>query len=197
MKIRFEELPDFYRQEYEKDTDGKKIQPSDNKPQLKSDVKFSSSKRSALFDLTIRDLISIQTDTRQAHPLHASDTSQNFSVSSDNDSIAHCWRHNVSLNAIQFLVVKSGYMDCKDAGTAHKGGSSMVTGDDGAIFHAWVEAKKSKVIPEDDPIPVRAMCYIAKKHKLCTDDLIPKRNEDKMLPVDVYNKVLAIVEEQY
>jgi len=151
-------------------------------------------KKSALFDLRITDLVSIDFDEHKAHPLHSSDTGQNFSVSADNTEIAHCWRHNVSLNALQFLVVKSGYMDCCSAGTSHKGGGSSVTGDNGAIFHSWREAKLSGVIPSDDPIPTRAMVYIAVKHKLIEEKDI---EDGWKLPVNVYNEVLRIVEEEY
>lgn len=168
--------------------------------QLKNKTVARNGKHSALFDLTIKDLVSVKLDDRVAHPLHASETSANFSIDSSKPDLAHCWRHGVSLNALQFLVVRSGYMSCVSAGTGHKNsgaGASRVTGDDGAIFTAWLQAKKDCIIPEDDPIPVRGMCHIAKKHKLCSDDLIPKRGEAKLLPVKVYNKVLKIVESEY
>jgi len=34
-------------------------------------------------------------------------------------SICHCWRHLVSLNAVQYLCVSAGYMSCGDAGIPH------------------------------------------------------------------------------
>ncbi len=191
--ITYEQLPQIFLDVAQKPKEEKKAE-------LKHKTVFASGKHSALFDLTIKNLTSVKDGDRIGHPLHASDTSANFSIDSSNPDLCHCWRHSVSLNALQFLVVESGYMGCSSAGTGHKNsgaGSSQVTNNDGAIFHAWLQAKKDKIISDDDAIPVRAMCYIAKKHKLCSEDLIPKREESKLLPVKVYNEVLRIVEEGY
>lgn len=182
-KISLEELPAFFLEEKEK---------QDNAPKIKSDAIKPSGKYSALFDLTIKNIISIDNDKRVGHPLHASDTSANFSVSSDDPNISHCWRHNVSLNALQFLVVKSGYMDCVSAGTGHKGTNpSAIVGDYGAIFHAWMQAKKDGFLPEYDPIPVKALIYIARKHRLVEPGF------EGMLPSHIYNKTLNILEREY
>ncbi len=191
--ITYEQLPQIFLDAVQKPKEEKRAE-------LLNETVFASGKHSALFDLTIKDLVSVKADDRVGHPLHASDTSANFSIDSSKPDLAHCWRHSVSLNALQFLVVKSGYMGCAAAGTGHKNsgaGSSQVTNDDGAIFHGWLQAKKDKVIPEDDPLPVRGMYYIAKHHKLCSDDLIPKRGGNKILPIKVYNEVLRIVEGDY
>jgi len=166
----------------------------------KFEPKKASGNRSALFDLKISDLVSAKScSERFPHPLHASDTGGNFCVSG---GLGHCWRHLVSLNAIQFLTVKSGYMSCLEAGTSHANGgagNSQVSGDDGCIFWAWWQAKKDGVIPENDPIPLNAIHYIARKHKVCDPKLIPKRSDygKKMLPVTAYNKVIDIVERRY
>jgi len=170
----------------------KKLKEEKERPQIKSTSIKPKGKHSALFDLTIRDIISIAPTKREPHPLHESDTGMNFSVS---DNVAHCWRHNVSLNALQFLVVKSGYMSCLDAGTGHKGsnaGTSKIINDNGAIFYAWLEAKKCNLIPKNDPIPVKAMKYIAIKH-----NLIKKEYKGEILPNKIYNIVLKLVEERY
>ncbi len=181
IDIRYEDLPDFFQEAAQKVKD---------KPVLKSETVKPLGKHSALFDLTINNIISIAPGRREPHPLHSSDTGMNFSLSG---GLAHCWRHSVSLNPIQFLVVKSGYMSCLEAGTGHKNsgaGGSRIVGDKGAIFHAWIQAKKDGLIPNDDPIPVKAMYYIAKEHKLI-DGVF------EILPVDIYNKVIQIVEEKY
>ena len=83
-------------------------------------------------------------------------------------------------------------MTCKDAGSPHRGsrtGTSRVIGDNGAIFHAWKYAKQHGYIPQDDPIPKRAMCYIAEKH------LNIKSSPDELMPRGIYNQVLRIVAE--
>ena len=183
--ISFEDVPDFFKEQYFKVSKQEKVE-------LKNETIRPTGEHSALFDLTISNIVGTVPGKRDPHPLHASDTGANFSVS---NGISHCWRHSVSLNAIQFLVVESGYMSCQDAGTGHKNsgaGSSMVKGDYGAIFHAWLQAKKDNLIPKDDPIPTKAMAYIAYNHKL-----IPIENKDDFLPIEVYNEVLRIVEEKY
>jgi len=182
--ISYRSLPLFFKERYEY---VKKQIPA----KIKSVAIKPNGKHSALFDLTIRNVVSSFPGKREPHPLHSSDTGMNFSVDGD---LAHCWRHLVSLNPIQFLCVKSGYMSCQDAGTGHKGsgaGNSMITGDNGAIFHAWLEAKKCGLLPKDDPIPCKAMLYIAEENKLI------ESNYEGMLNPIIYNKVLKIVEEKY
>jgi putative DNA primase/helicase len=85
-------------------------------------------------------------------------------------------------------------MTCREAGSPHKGGGageSQIIDDNGAIFHAWLYAKKNGYIPEDDKIPVKAMHYIAKKH------LGHKAKDGEMLPPSIYYRVLGIVEDAY
>ena len=83
-----------------------------------------------------------------------------------------------------------------DAGVGHKNsgaGHSSLTGDYGAIFHAWKQAKESGIITLDDPIPTKALCYIAVKHKLI--DSIDAEKE--RLPIKIYNQAIRIVENDY
>ena len=189
--LTFEELPKIY-----KDTllENKRIEAKQKeRPKQTYNPKQSKGRQSALFSLQITDLVTSKScNERFPHPLHDSDTGTNFCIS---NNLGHCWRHLVSLNAIQFLAAKSGYMTCSQAGTGHKqgGGASQVVGNNGAIFHAWLEAKKIGVIPEDDPIPLKAMWFIVTKHKLCP----PKLCGFGKLPTNVYNKALKIVETEY
>tara|TARA_Y100000310_G_C20417359_1_gene684980 strand:- start:499 stop:801 length:303 start_codon:yes stop_codon:yes gene_type:complete len=96
----------------------------------------------------------------------------------------------VSLNALQFLCVKAGYASCSDAGTPHNGGTSTLKGDPKAIFVAWQEAKRMRLIPENDPIPVRALWHVA------TDQgFLSKRwPQDAKLPPVAYNNTLKHLE---
>lgn len=93
------------------------------------------------------------------------------------------------MNGLQALAVLSGFATCGEVGTPHHGGSNTL--DDGAIFHAWRYAKEEGYIPEDDPIPVRAMNHIARKHGICDPD------QYERLPKWAYNRVLDTVEEEY
>ena len=86
-------------------------------------------------------------------------------------------------------------MSCQDAGTGHSGsgaGSSTIVGDEGAIFYAWKQAKQDGIIPKEDPIPVKAILYLARKHKLISENY-----ERWKVPNRVYNQVLKILEEKY
>ena len=189
--ITFAELPKVFRVTYEKANAKPAIEP------CKFDPKKATGKHSALFELTAYDIClregkPTQSNARWGSLFHDSDTEANMSLS--NSCLLQCWRHNRSFNALQALAVLSGYMSCNDAGSPHKGaggGSSRVTGDDGAIWHAWLYAKTHGYLPIDDPIPVRAMHYIADKH------LHFKAEKDKPLPRSIYEQVLKIVEDQY
>ena len=155
--ISYEQLPDFfkYQKEATKNTIKQKTEP----------LQFKG-KHSALFDLKMSDIFPVAPKKRSPHPLHASDTGMNFSV---DKNLAHCWRHLVSLNPIQYLCVKAKYMTCLDAGTGHDGsgaGESKVKNDYGAIFWAWYQAKKDGLISEDDPLPLKARRYLVYKHDL-------------------------------
>lgn len=179
--ISYNDLPFFYIEQHEKVKEQEKMQ-------RKNETIKPTGKHSALFDLTITDIVAGKIGKRFPHPLHSSDTGMNFSIS---NGLGHCWRHNVSLNAIQFLCVESNYLSCQDAGTPHRhsgAGSSSIIGDDGSIFWAWRQAKLNRLIPLDDPVPIRAVKYIAKKHNIS--------NNDKLTPFE-FNKALKIISEEY
>jgi len=189
--ITFDELPEVFRKKVEKNQQAKTPKPRIWKPI------HTNKKHSALFDIEARDVVSreggeLNPTKRWSCLFHDSKTESNMSLSQK--GLLQCWRHNVSHNGLQALVVLSGYMSCEQAGSPHRGSGaspSAVSGDDGAIFHAWLYAKNNGYIPLDDPIPVRAMHYIAEKHGLYK----PKR--DELLPRWVYKRVLEIVEEEY
>ena len=109
-------------------------------------------KYSELFKLKVSDIVGlIPAKKRFGHPLHESDTDANFSLSKDG-SIAHCWRHLVSLNAVQYLCIKAGYKTCVKCGTPHKGrGISKIKGDKEAYAIAYKEAVKLGLIQEYIP----------------------------------------------
>jgi len=186
--ITWNEIPKIFKDQARKDEQA--MQKLQQKRTAKPLILEEGRTRSALFSLKMNNIVSSIPGRRDPHPLHESDTGQNFSISADG-SLCTCWRHEVSLNAIQYLCVRSGYMSCQDAGTPHKSrGVSKIRGDNGAIFHAWLQAKKDKLIPENDPIPVKAMQYIAKHHNLI-------HHETTSLPTPIYNMVLKIVAKEY
>ena len=189
--ITFNDLPEFFKEKYRKNMEAKIPKPRTYTP------KHANGKQSALFSIAASDVVSreggdLNPTKRWSCIFHDSSTEANMSIS--DKGLLQCWRHSVSHNGLQALAVLSGYMSCEEAGSPHRGGGaspSMMTGDDGAILHAWIYAKKYGYIPEDDPVPVRALHYIARKHGLYK----PKNGE--LLPPPVYAKVLSILEEDY
>ena len=192
-KIAFEELPEIFitTSQTTKENEKKAKKTRTFNP------KFAE-KGSALFEISAQDIVwkeggNTNPSERWGSVFHGSETGKNTSLS--NDGLIQCWRCNVSHNGLQALVALSGYLSCREAGTSHNGGnagSSMIIGDDGAIFHAWRYAKLNSYIPQNDPIPIRAMKFIAEKH-----GLISKEIEKNGLPGLVYNEVLRIVREEY
>lgn len=189
--VKYADLPEIFRQTYEANKAVKAKKPSRFNP------KKATGSYSAVFDVTARDVVireggNTKPTARWGSLFHDSTTEANMSLSAS--GLLHCWRHNVSHNGLQALAVLSGYLTCREAGTPHKGaggGGSRVVGDDGAIFHAWLYAKINGYIPQDDPIPVRGLHHIARQRL----GYNPQKGE--LLPPNIYNKVIEIVEGEF
>jgi putative DNA primase/helicase len=160
--ITFNELPEQFRDQFHK---AKELKANRDKLSLERSATFIPKKNSgyghsAVYDVTVQDILlksGTHTDfRRQPSIFHDSDTQANMSLNTANTNLIHCWRHMHSLNALQSLAVLSGYIDCSS--------KDSFRGDDGALFHAWRYAKIHGYISAADPIPVRAMKYIAVKH---------------------------------
>jgi len=187
-EIKLEELPDVFQEHYEDSEDEDRHA---EKEQYDAEKVQGDGNQSAVFDLEITDLTGRGLGERDPHPLHVSETGKNWSIGKD---VGHCWRHQVSLNGLQFLCVESGYMTCLEAGTPHKNssaGSSKVTGNDEAIWEAWLHAKKNGYIPEDDSVPIRAIHHIARKEGIADPD------EYGDLDSSEWNRVLKAIEVNY
>ncbi|MDR0493077.1 MAG: hypothetical protein LBH74_05515 [Nitrososphaerota archaeon] len=189
--ITFDELPQVF-----KDTHRKTLQAPLLIPSI-FDPKRATGRQSALFNVTAYDVClreggKVLEGERWPSLFHGSQSGKNMSYSKN--GLLHCWRDECSFNGLQALTVLSGYMSCKDAGSPHRGsgaGVSQVVGNSGAIFYAWLYAKQHGYIPKDDPLPTKAMRYLAEKY------LGYKAHPDQMLPCQVYNQVLRIVREKY
>lgn len=188
-QVKLEELPQVFIDKVKKDKknlEKQKHQKKDINP------KKINGNKSALFKLDIQDVVpSYAFNGRNPHPLHPSDTGKNFSVS---QGVAHCWRHCVSLNPLQYLCVEAGYLQCHEAGTGHKNAPSPseIVGDNRAIWEAWLHAKKEGYIDENDPVPIRAIHYIVEEN-----DLRNEKNHEWKLDTATYNKALKIIQEEY
>ncbi|KXA90266.1 hypothetical protein AKJ62_01290 [candidate division MSBL1 archaeon SCGC-AAA259D14] len=209
--IEMDDLPEVFLEKHEENQEVEERETTDFDP------KEANGDVSALYDLTVKDIVeyfdknknprkrwTLDPSNSKFEPIfheNSSSTDANMSISYEGKNgekisggVLHCWRHSVTHGPIQVLSVLSNYMDCIKAGTPHKNsgaGPSRVTGDDGAIFHAWKYAKDRNLIPEDDPVPTRALKHIARKH-----DVYDALDTEK-LPYWAYQRALKILEEEY
>lgn len=190
--ISIDELPEVFEETRKKNE--KKSETPESK--INFDPEKNESGHSALYEIEARDVVSreggsINSSDRWTAIFHDSSTDQNMSFGG---GLLHCWRHGVSLNGLMALVVLSGLMTCRQAGSPHKNsgaGPSEIINNDEAILEAWLYAKKHGYIPQDDPMPVRALNYVAKIEEIYNAE------EGEMLPAWAYNRTLEIVEDEY
>lgn len=144
--LSFDDCPRFF---HEKTKENISIESEIKQKEEKKTYQDKEGKYTELFNLKVSDIVGlIPANKRTGHPLHDSDTDANFSLSKDG-TIGHCWRHLVSLNAVQYLCVKAGYKKCEDAGTPHSNrGISKIKGDKKALEVAYQEALKLGLINE-------------------------------------------------
>jgi putative DNA primase/helicase len=148
--------------------------------------------KSKLWDLTIPELTKLKNNPSKRFnmlPGFHDDDSKNGGNASMSGDLLHCWRHSVSHNAFTFLAVKAGLYTCNDAGRKFKGHRFGCTKSPENVFKVWSYAKENKLVPDNDPIPSKALEYAAINiYKLCTKSEII---DDWKLPTDIYNKTLA------
>ena len=191
-KITLNEVPGIFKAQLIKNKE------DENKISLrkeKREGKKTEGKRSALFDLTVYDVVSYAPNPQErfASIFHDSKTGKNTSI---NNGLIHCFRHMVTLNALQTLCVLSGYLTCQEAGSGKRGsnaGPSLVIGDERAIWEAWKYAKQQGLIPQNDPIPPRALAYVAYSGGFCKKDEI---EDEWKIPIDAYGKTLSHLKEK-
>jgi hypothetical protein len=143
-----------------------------------------------IYKIKMKDLISINCNI--SHPFHASSSGANFSVSED---LAHCWRHNVSINPIQLLAMKSGYFKCEDVGNPHGNGKCKINYTRLTLY-AFLEAIKCKLIPAKTKVPSKVLYYIAKKKEYISKDY----DENKTIPGVLYDDIqeyINLIKERY
>lgn len=166
--ITFNELPAAFQErvfQKEKEAEAKAIEAA-KKPEM------TDTGQSAIFTLEIRDVLGgLPEGQRFPSLFHGSDSGKN---SSCNKGIYHCWRHNVSHNAITAIAVLAGIASCVDAGFPHQhslAGPSSVNMDDGkTAFAVWRYAKENGMIPKTDPIPAAALRWFVMANGMCTEN---------------------------
>jgi len=194
-EITFRELPAVYKDRYMEivhDDVEAVIKHIERKP---AGQRQNSRHKSALWDLDISDVSGVGDTEGRRVPMppeiHGSQSGHNCSVS---QNLLHCWRHCVAHNAFSYLAILAGVGSCERAGRPHGGNYFGADPLDGyTVFKAWNYAKERGYIPQDDPIPQRALTYYAIEHRLCErKDLT---NEGRLTPI-VYQVALLVAKQE-
>ena len=152
----------------------------------------TSATGSALFDLGIRDVTGLGWDYRGENPLGHHGNSENYFVQIRDHGLAYDFKYKKAYNALTYLLVEAGERDA-----ASPNGRL----DDGEVFTAWQQAKGEGLLPEEDPIPRRALRYVAQQVTDWDGDLVEHETRDgdtfDGLPADVYNATLEAIREDY
>lgn len=183
--ITFNELPMIFT---ERINDQRKIDIfNKNKPEKEYTI-TDGQEHSAIYDLTITDVISTTAKNGKRFPsvFHGSDTGKNTALS---DGMLHCFRCNVAHSPLTALAVLAGVDSCESAGYGHRGtGSSSIDFDDGAtIFKIWEYAKRNNIIDVKDKIPTKALVYYSIFNDICSLDDI---EDGWKIPPALYNQTL-------
>ena len=201
------EMPDvFHRALREREEQQQKIEERDNDLD-DVDIDIDTNGQSALYDVDASEIVrregggSLNESDRWTALWHGSDTDANMSYS-DKDLI-HCWRHNVTHNALQALAVLGGFGGCQSvgAGKSRSGaGASSFSGNDEALWTAWRYAKDHGYIPSGDRVPTRALDYIARSETDWGGEYTERESDGESfdaIPSTYYNAALDVIEDEY
>jgi hypothetical protein len=152
---------------------------------ITTDAVDTDGDHSALFDLTIRDVTGLSWDYRGPNPLGHHGESENYCVLLGDHGVLYDHKYKAAYNALTYLLVDAG---------ERRPASPNGRLEDAEVFAAWRHAKREGCIPDDDPIPHRALQYVAREHDLMEDgDLM----DGWKLPREAYNAALATVRDEY
>jgi hypothetical protein len=178
----------------------------ENEPDDSGNVESSSStgdqktgsKRSALFDLSISEVV--ESDTRNGvrpgyrgdNPIqHVGDSHSSYFVYEQyrGGMRARDFKADHTYTPLTWLACAAGTRP-----TSNPGGSL----DASEIWAAWKYAKEEGMLGQTDPIPWKARLHIAQKHDLAPRDLIRAAERDpSTLPTTIHNRILETVENEY
>jgi len=165
------------------DTSNKGVEGNDD-----SDV----SGESALFDLSIQDVLGVSEGYRGENPLgHDGGSRKDYFVVTGEES-AYDHKRKVGYTSLTALLVDAGERPVTDP----RGEL-----DDSEVFAAWRYAKEERYITEDDPIPRRALHHVAETATDWNGELVEHETRDGEtfdgLPTDVYSAALDHVKDEY
>lgn len=143
--------------------------------------------QSAIYALDITDVTGERVGFRGKNPLgHTGESEDYFHIYEGRNGVrAYDHKRGSDYNALTYLLCDLGERSLESPG-----GSLS----DREHFLAWEYAKDTGLIPKDDPIPHKAIRYVAIKHGLCDSDEI---TDGWKLPVPAYNEALSIIRDEY
>jgi hypothetical protein len=145
----------------------------------------SNGEQSALFDLSFQRVSGLDRDYRGPNPLGHHGESKTYFVVIDDHDVGYDHKYKVVYNALTYLLCEAG----ERAPDNPNGRLS-----DEEMFAAWRHAKREGLIPDDDPVPRRALCHIAVEHGHCGRGDI---EDGWKLPRDAYDAALDTIADEY
>lgn len=143
-----------------------------------------ASATSGLFDLELTDVADLSEGDRQENPVRHTGDSENYFVVYDEDR-AQDFKHDAVYNARTYLL-------CQNDIRAQLSPNGHLSQEE--LFEAWRIAKQEGYLPDADPIPAKALTYIARNHDLCAEEAI---EGGWKLPEETYREALQVVEDDY
>jgi hypothetical protein len=143
---------------------------------------------SALWDLDLGDLLSVNAGDRGHNPLGPTGSRDDYFVvreGRDRDLVARDYKRDVVYNAVTYLLVDAG-----ERRVSAPEGSL----DEGEIFAAWRHAKEEGYLPDDDPVPHAGLRYVAvEKADLCDREEL---RDGWQIPAPAYDAALEHIREE-
>lgn len=181
-------------------------------------IEYDDDSVSALYSLTLRDVVDVDalegvntarnTIYRGVNPLghHGNSTgyfrirdngefltAKDFKIESTNDGYYY--------NALTWLACEASCnCDSPRCGCTRSTSNPSGSLSNSEVWWAWHHAKTSGHVsfPADDPVPIKAIWFLAGHHDLFPQDSIPEGFDDrKRLPKTVFNRVLDLIESEY
>jgi len=161
--------------------------------------------QSALFDLDAPDVIPVAVGERVDNPLgHHGDSGGYFVyfTSDRGDLVGYDHKYNVTYNALTYILCEAGERRASEP-------NGPV--DRRELWSAWKHAKQKGHIPDDDPVPYKAMVGVAVADGVVDRDELIERNTNtgevvrddtsastyQALPPKTYNSVLGHIDIEY
>lgn len=180
--------------EYEeiRNTIKEQIEYREQQRESSNNPKSGSGEYSAIYDLKITDVLPSQFSKkgdRGEHPIQHIGNSRNyFSVTSYKGGlIAHDFKRNVTYSPLTYVLCEIGERDLADPNGPLSNRETWLV---------WKWCKEQNIIGTEDPVPSKAISYIAEKHV----DRYTKADaaqDGGMLPYDVYRDALIAIKEEY